>query len=552
MVYPLSVCRMTLDTRAKSMYTNQMRILTTTLLLALTLVGCLPKKSPTPVPQPQPSQNIEVLTSDAGSGAPIADVVVRVNGVERGLTNQDGYLLVGPVFTGELLTWDATKAGYGRLEGSFTPTPADISIRAALRSDAVEPPIPTPTPTPTPTPAVTRALRIHPDLRYFAYADTGEVADYRELSAFSLLGQTMFEGIDVADAWIQHVQAAGFNAGRVAATFTLYPGGMVDPARPGYWEAVHALTQRAASRGFYLRWTLWMASEPFGGVWYPDRRDIWQGDVRRRGEEFGYEFVRQVAGYNNVLIELANEPGEIGMRDSFAALVAFGSRIKQDFPHLLLNAGSPRDEGDQTFTRRPFDFLDSHLPRHYFQQESWPSTKRKTDHPQVDPHQQPVPMVFMEGEPTNYGSKPPGRNDYDASPASAFCAAAISRVTSSYLNFHFDGGIYGRMLTEADAASAAAFHRGLDAIPMFSSYSLYRGHWQESPARRAPFAPADDERTVVSHVNAGNLWRIVGTRGFFVGLMEHKNFDMARHADVPITPVSREVTGNYACGVYRR
>jgi hypothetical protein len=159
-------------------------------------------------------------------------------------------------------------------------------------------------------------------------------------------------------------------------------------------------------------------------------------------------------------------------------------------------------------------------------------------------------MPFIAGEETNFGGPIPGRSDYDNSAASAFCAGAVARVTASYQTFHYDGGIYGRLPDDNVARLAQAFVLGLDTIPMVDAYDVWFGHHARSAFRRAPFAPADDTRTVENHVAAGNLWRIVGTGNYAVGIMEAERFRAQDHADRGIQVLARVADHGRACGVY--
>lgn len=506
------------------------------LALALVTAACASGGGPRPEPPPQMATLAVVATSH---GQPVEGAVLDVSaipGTQDAVTNSDGYAAV-TVPQGLLFAAQLTKDGHIPWWAEVRLT-GNQQLAIDLQRDG-------------PPPNVASPLRIEGNQRWFAN-DQGRF-DYRETSLFALGDVVLREGLDAAIQQIEIWQGLGFNVGRVAASYTHYGGlnrGMFGPETPGYWDAVHRLTQEAGARGFYIRWTLWMAVEPFGGVWHPDRRDVWSGEVRRRGEEFGRRFVSELRQYPNVVFELANEPSEIGMRDSFDELVAFGREVKQLAPDRILNAGSPRNEGDQSFTREPFDFSDAHLPRHYVAHEEWGTWKRATDHPLIDPAHQRTRMPFTQGEPGNRGPAP-GRGDYDLSSASSFCGAAISRVTASYATFHWDGGVFGRTPDALVERLARAWVRGLDAFPMPGSYSLWRGHHAESPVRSAPFAPSDDARDVEDHVRRGNLWRVVGVGNHFVGLMEASAFDMARHASRPITRVDREVDGAFACGVYR-
>lgn len=524
----------------------------TLVLTALVAAGCAtPRPRPPVPPQPVPAVPLTMTVTDAagplvGAAAACGEAVTwspRDDGGQPGTSDGFGRIF-GTATAGRQIDCTFSFSGYVSSTASWLPGWKEGQDRGELARVVLVAAIPEAT-----DPVM--ALHVEGNKRWFARAD-GQRFDWREVSGFALLGQAIYEGLPAAERWIEAWQAIGANGARVAASYTLYPGGQVDPEHtPGYWEAVRALTRAAGRRGFYIRWTTWMASEPWGGVWYPDRRDIWTGSVRAGGEAFGRRFAAFTKDEPNVLSELANEPGEIGMKDSFDELTAFAREVKAIAPDRLLDGGSPHHEGDQQFTAPPFDFSDSHNARDYFEHESWPSHKRSTDHPLINPAVQAHPMPFTNGEPTNWGPAP-GRGDYDRSPASAFCAGAVARVTASYATFHYDGGVTGQLPSEEVATLARAYFRGLDAIPMVDRYDVWRGHHAVSPVRGAPFAPDDGEDVVVPHVRRGNLWRVVGTGPYLVGLMEHKDFNLSRYATRPITTIGREVWGDFACGVYRQ
>ncbi|MEZ5420512.1 MAG: hypothetical protein R2708_24655 [Vicinamibacterales bacterium] len=88
------------------------------------------------------------------------------------------------------------------------------------------------------------------------------------------------------------------------------------------------------------------------------------GDREGAGERFALEAAGRLAPHAHV-VELANEPTEIGMRQSLdESLVALGRAVKAGRRYLL-GGGAVDGEADRTprMARAPFDYVDAHLPR---------------------------------------------------------------------------------------------------------------------------------------------------------------------------------------------
>jgi hypothetical protein len=185
-------------------------------------------------------------------------------------------------------------------------------------------------PPPPPSTADLSRLRVEDNQRYFAHG-SGRF-EWREISAFSLLSRLLRGERDYVRDWLFRRRAEGFTVTRVILTLdgVYWRDFRCAPGMLGYWPALQLLAQLHAEAGLYMRACYLGALEPFGGVWdAQNRRDIWQGDVRSRGEAFVVEAALQLAGYTHIVGELANEPTQIGMRDAWAngALVSLGRKV---------------------------------------------------------------------------------------------------------------------------------------------------------------------------------------------------------------------------------
>jgi hypothetical protein len=329
------------------------------------------------------------------------------------------------------------------------------------------------------------------------------------------------------------------------------------PDLPGYWEQLVPFVRAMGAEGLYVRAVLLGDLEPFGGA--PDwtrRPDIFRGEVRRLAEEFCVRAAGALAAENNVVLELVNEPIQIGMRDSLSMLVSLGARVKAAAPQTLLCGGAADGDNDQdvTLVARPFDFCDAHIERK-MGMGGFEWVKRSGEYKPIDKHSQPVNMPFVSGEPVNFGeARHDGQTgDVERSPAVAFCYGAVSRARQYNTCFHFDGGLWATLPKPETLACLRAWMAGLNAFPMQTG-TAWRGHWQESYFAGDIYPAHDDENTVVAHVAAGRgPWRVFGCGDYAVTIAEPLGWDWRRAVKAgQVERVAYQADARAASGVYRR
>lgn len=407
-------------------------------------------------------------------------------------------------------------------------------------------------------PGTLTRLRVEGNRRYVAN-DAGRF-DWREVSAFSLLSRLLAGEDAYVQQWLTRRRAEGFTVTRVFLTldgdyWTRSPLGgrsfRCAPDMPWYWTILDRLVQLHADAGLYVRVVFLGALEPFGGVWHPDRRDVFAGAVRERAEAFVVEAAQRLGRHAHVIGELANEPTEIGMREAWAngALVALGRKCKAVAPDMLLCLG---ENNDAAGVAAPADFADAHMDRSRGV-EGWEWIKRSGEHPTAD---QPV-MPFVAGEPINFGEdRADGRTgDVERQPAVAFGAAAVGRARRwAGQCFHYDGGLWTTEPTPETLACIRAWHEGMDAFPMLTD-PVWRGHWglPRGDYWRDVWPNTDDARAVEDHVRAGRgPWRAFGCGPYSIVFPEPQEWDYTQALDAPATRVTRHSAGTFACGVYRK
>lgn len=399
-------------------------------------------------------------------------------------------------------------------------------------------------------------LRVEDNRRYFAN-EAGRF-DWREISAFSLLSRLLTGEDDYVRSWLQRRRAEGFTVTRVILTLDggywhdQCPAGRsfrCAPDMAGYWQALDTLATLHAQAGLYMRVCFLGALEPFGGVWYPDRRDVYDGDVRRKAEAFVVEAAQRLGAHSHVIGELANEPTEIGMRNAWdnGALVSLGRKVKAVTPAMLLCGG---ESNDAKGVCAPFDFADAHMDRSRGV-EGWQWVKRSGEHPAAD---QAV-MPFVAGEPINFGeARVDGRTgDVEAQPAVAFGAAAVGRARRwAGQCFHFDGGLFTTEPKPETVACITAWHEGLNAIPMLAD-GMWRGHWSESYWKNSQWPDTDDIGEVEDHVRSGRgPWRAFGVGPHSVVFPVKRGWDFDRGLSAPAERIAINTNGTFEAAVYKR
>jgi hypothetical protein len=483
----------------------------------------------------------------------------------QGVTDADGIVALVAVARPSLR---CQLDGGADFEGKFDDYAAEASgaVSTWLKRVAGAPVEPPPVTEPVVPPyAPLPPLRVESNARWFA-TDAGRF-DWREVSAFSLLSRLLAGEDDYVRAYVRDMRAAGFTVVRVILTldgdyWTRSPLGgrsfRAAPDMPGYWSALERLVDITQREGVYLRAVLIGAVEPFGGTWYPDRRDVWSGTVRARGEAFAVEAAGRLADASNVVLELTNEPGQIGMRESFDELIALGRAVKARAPGRLLGGGSvdgPNDQ-DTRFAVAPFDYVDAHVERR-MDVGGFEWVKRTGEYALIDQDAVSKRMPFVSGEPVNFGeARADGRTgDVETSPAVAFAYGAVSRARQYNATFHYDGGLWTTTPQAATRATIACFMQALDAFPMTTA-PKWRGHWTPAQGnywRRDAWPSTDDPREVLDHVRRGRgAWRAFGADVFSVTFPTSPSWNWpAAVAAPPVERLAACSDGTYSAAVYK-
>lgn len=437
-------------------------------------------------------------------------------------------------------------------------------------------------PGPPPPSGPLDALTVEGNGRFFTVGGTRY--DLREISSFALQSRMLRgEAESVVRPLLRAYRANRFTQTRVI--LTLDGGYWTDvneaggaaraigyslrsaPDMPGFWESLHALVAMHAEEGLRTRLVILGALEPFGGVWDPvARRDIFQGDVRRRAREFAHEVARQMAGYPHVLLELANEPAAIGMKDSAVALGELACQVKAIAPGLMLNTGDIAGMEPVEPMYRCADSVDMHGPRDVGL-DGIEAAKRWGEVPVRD--QQVRPMPAMSGEPANaceprLDGRGGGWSQVLREPIASYAYAAVSRVRQFYTNFHLDSGLYSIPWKPETQACIDAYHAGLDAIPLMEG-DRWRGHWGLNRGdywsdRLWPVSDrhpdgTDDPAEVEDWIRRGRgAWRAFGLGDYSVLFPTRSTpeFDWRPFLEAPAERTTFMVNGRYVVGIHRR
>jgi hypothetical protein len=405
------------------------------------------------------------------------------------------------------------------------------------------------------------ALHVEANARWFATAD-GTRFDYREITAFSLLSRLLTGEEAYVRGHLRTVKGLGFTVVRVILTldggyWTQSPLGRSfrsAPDMPGYWQALDTLARLTADEGLYFRAVLIGAVEPFGGVWHADRRDVWSGAVKARGDRFALQAAEHLAPHPHVILELANEPTQIGMRDSVDDLVALGRAVKARAPRTLLGGGAVDGAAD-TIPRLatvPFDYVDAHIER-AMDVGGFAWVKLSGEYGAIDQDRVSKRMPFISGEPVNFGElRLDGRSgDVERSPAVAFAYAAVSRARQFNTNFHYDGGLWTTSPKPETLAAISCYMAALNAFPMQTG-TKWRGHWPESYWKNV-WPATNDPAAVEDHVRRGRgPWRVYGTGPYSVAFPEPKGWDWQASLTAPAERLAACTDGVFDAAVYRK
>lgn len=386
------------------------------------------------------------------------------------------------------------------------------------------------------------------------FASPAGLLDYREVSAFALYSLWLQKRFGDVDAFLS-AMAPYANAVRVVLTldgdFWNGRGYHCGPDMPGFYEELPSFAAHCESRGFYVRFCLVGAIEPFGGTWFPDRRDVWTEDLDARVRAYIERAVPAIGLAANALLEVANEPGQIGLRSSFGRVKSWGRLAKRLAPHLLMNfaAVDGPNDGDTSFIEAPADFVDTHIHRmkeyeHGDGWDGWLWVKRSSEHAVLDNELMPA----MSGETINFGSSGVGGGgDAERSPAIAFAYGATSRLRRYLTNFHFDDGLWCRPPNAETVACLEGWKRGLDAIPMDFGGGWCNGHHGCSPWETSNFPTSDEVR---DHRGPVRIFGRSGSGGY-IGASIREVVGHRPRARRPVEEVARLEWGGYACAVYR-
>ena len=447
--------------------------------------------------------------------------------------------------------------------GPLAGTPIWASASGAFVHGHVEPE-PGPTPGPTPT-----SLTVEANKRWFANA-AGRF-DYRELSLFALLSLWITDKKDEAIRVVDQALVERFNVARII--ITLDGGYWTETAKqltgrslrcapdmPDYEEGLVDIVRYLAGRGMYARIVMIGAVEPFGGIWYPDRRDVWVGtSVQTKGEAFQRRVCMLLKDEPNVLLEQSNEPLQIGLRHSASVQTRMALDLKRIAPNRLLNGGAVDGNSDQEtdYCVRPYDFVDAHINR-LMGVGGMEWVKRSGEYALIDQQDVEKEMPFVSGETVNFGDwRLDGNNaDVERSPSVAFAYAACSRARKYNACFHHDRGLWGLPMEQASLDCARAFHAALDAFPMLDD-NKWRGGWapdQGNYWKRDIWPATDDTDVVDQHVTLGKgPWRAFGCGAYSMTIAEPQDWDW--QANVTSEGVERLALcgdGVYGSAVYVR
>lgn len=512
----------------------------------LALFSACGSRQPPVVTPPIERGTVHGVTLDA-DGQPVADVLVTE--VETGRVANHGGRSDG---NGYWAFFGVTGDAHFRFErDGWDTTTRQLPIweeqhRVHLARDAL----------PEPPPSTLTRLRVEENRRWFAN-EAGRF-DWREISAFSLLSRLLRGEADHVRHYLRTVRGYGFTVARVLLTLDgdYWREFRSAPDMAGYWERLDELVRIAGEEGIYLRLVMIGAIEPFGGVWHPDRRDVWTGDVQQRGEAFILEVAARYAASPVVIYEFANEPLQIGLRDSFDTLIAMGPRVKAVAPHVLLTAGAADGASDNRtdFAVQPFDFIDAHIERRMaVGGMEW--VKRSGEYAPIDQEAVSKRMPFVSGEPVNFGeSRRDGHNgDVERSPSVAFAYAGVSRARQYNTTFHYDGGLWTTLPTDETLRHIRAYHTALDAFPMMTCGTKWRGHWAESYFQQV-WPPTDDVRQVEQHIADGRgPWRVYGCDGYSVSIAEPKGWNWSANTRHPgVRRLAESTDGVFNAAVYGR
>ena len=397
-----------------------------------------------------------------------------------------------------------------------TPPP----VEPPVEPPPVEPPV-VPLPEPPARPAL-QALQTRPGSRWLHTAD-GVPCDYRESTVGGIYRLWLDGRVDEIDALLDWLTARGITAIRpwlcLDSEFwrshertTTFVG-----AGDRWFEELVPFVRHVAERhGCYSRICLIAGVEPFGAVQDWERRpDVVTGrvDVIRRMHAYVDRVVTEIRD-EPCLIEIANEPAQIGFGPDSGVVLELGQHAHDLAPARLMNFGAATDESSTFYAQAPADWLDEHLQR-VDDWDAFGAVKRIWEHPAIDVEGMPV----ISGEWMNLGT------DGQESTALAFGAAALLRIKRVIPAFHAHALLWPDVPDTATAASLEAWSRGCDLVPMDWPGVGCNGHWSCSPV--APEAFPESEDATDAHDGPIRVYGRVGERGYLgISLREPAGYSL--------------------------
>lgn len=378
--------------------------------------------------------------------------------------------------------------------------------------------------------------------------------DYREAGAFSIVGHCQRGRHDHVVDYLRRLSEREFTVVRVFVTLggSYWNGYESGPQLPDLEAALDFVAKTADAHGLYVRFTLLGDLHMFLNQ-RNSREDFIHADkgAQVRVEGFVDWCAAVLAKYENVIIEIANEPSQIGLGRSYSWLGKLAGRVKGIAPGTIVNIG-PKEGAESdaaTFVVAPADFVSAHFERKtgFFRLE-W--VKRSGEMEVVD--QDKIPTIS--GEPINFCDRRRDGHGHDIERSTmvAFAYGAVSRTRQYYCNFHFDDALWCEGWDAVTERCMAAFHRGLDAIPMVTG-DKWRGHWSNDPWKNDIYPSADDEGLTRDHVLAGRgPMRVFGTHNFSVAFPVRTDWNPSNGL-LPgrsVTLVDEEADGPVKVSVY--
>ena len=425
-----------------------------------------------------------------------------------------------------------------------------------------------PAPSPAPTTHDTQApprLVTHMGSPYLHRADTGSPYDYREATAMSIYRQFLDGRRDEVHALFSYFAANGINAIRplfnLASHYWLSRGlGNSHLEGDRFWGQLHPFCHMASNYGLSVRCCLLGGVEAFIGHQLVGRPDAISGNPAAREKIMAYvdQFVGTVRSFpeRNVLIELANEPSQIGLGYSSTFLAnEVLPHVVEMAPNMVVNIGAACDENNTDYCVDPASLFDEHL-RRMPEADYLMSVKRLIEHTSVDYAMGKMPMIS--GEWMNLGDvekhDEAGTADGTPSTATAFATAVMCRLKGVIPSFHNHGLLWGTVPNEITHAAVEAWQRGLDLLPVdvYSSGSRCNGHWPQSPFhnQKETIFPQTEESTP-SHQGPVRIYGIVQDGGHFVGLSLREPAGYHLEGDRPIETLHLERWGDWQCRLVR-